>query len=458
MTTTNLAPPPSVKLWPGPPRRQTPGLVRKLMRDRLALMSTAADGYGDAVRIAIGPKTLYFVNHPDYAKHVLADNAGNYHKGIGLVQARRALGDGLLTSEGELWRKQRKAIQPGFQAKRIAQQAPAVAEEAAALVARLRSHIGRGPVDVMKEMTGLTLGVLGRTLLDADLAAHGGISNAFQAMQDQAMFEVVTLSMVPMWVPLPKQLRFRRARRELQDVVNALAAERDARPEGTAGDDVLSRLILSTRAESDPRVRDLRMRDELVTLLLAGHETTASTLSWTFNLLHENPWAWERVHAEANAVLGDRLPTFEDLHKLKYTSMVIEEAMRLYPPVWMLGRIAQGGDDIGGYRVRAGSDVVVCPYTMHRHPAFWEEPTRFDPERFDPDVTHDRPRYAYIPFGAGPRFCVGNNLGMMEAAFVLAMVARELRLSTEAGYRVVAEPMLSLRVRGGLPMTVAAAR
>ena len=458
MTAANLVRPPSVRAWPGPPRRQTPGLVRKLMGDRLALMSDAADGYGDAVRIAIGPKTLYFVNHPDYAKHVLADNNGNYHKGIGLVQARRALGDGLLTSEGELWRKQRKAIQPAFQARRIAQQAPAVAEEAAALVARLRSHIGRGPVDVMTEMTGLTLGVLGRTLLDADLGAHGGIGAAFQAMQDQAMFEVVTLSMVPMWVPLPKQLRFRRARRELQAVVNALAAERDARPGGTAGDDVLSRLLLSTRQEADPRVRDQRMRDELVTLLLAGHETTASTLSWTFDLLHRNPWAWERVHAEAEEVLADRLPTFEDLPRLKYTSMVIEEAMRLYPPVWMLGRIAQGDDEIGGFRVRAGSDVVVCPYTMHRHPAFWDRPARFDPERFDPDRTHDRPRYAYIPFGAGPRFCVGNNLGMMEAAFVLAMVARELRLATQPGYRVVPEPMLSLRVRGGLPMTVSAAR
>ncbi|GAA2044191.1 cytochrome P450 [Catenulispora yoronensis] len=458
MTATNLAPAePAARPWPGPPRTQTPGLVWKLMRDRLALMKTAADGYGDAVRIAIGPKSLYFVNHPDYAKHVLADNNANYHKGIGLVQARRALGDGLLTSEGELWRKQRSAIQPAFQAKRISQQAPAVAQEAAGLVERLRGHIGGGPVDVMHQMTGLTLGVLGRALLDADLGMHEGIGASFEAMQDQAMFDVVTLSMVPAWLPLPKQLRFRRARRELQRVVDALTTERAARPEGADGQDVLSRLMLSTRQETDSRIRDLRMRDELVTLLLAGHETTASTLSWAFHLLHRNPWAWERVHHEATEVLGDRLPTFEDLNRLKYTSMVIEETMRLYPPVWMLGRIAQGDDTFGGHRVRAGSDVVVCPYTMHRHPAFWDRPDRFDPERFDPGTKHDRPRYAYIPFGAGPRFCVGNNLGMMEAAFVLAMVARELRLATEPGYRVVPEPMLSLRVRGGLPMRVSAA-
>lgn len=458
MTTTQTPVAGAARRWPGPPRTATFRLLYQLMRDRLGLMSSSADGYGDAVRVAIGPKTLYFVNHPDHAKHVLADNAANYHKGIGLVQARRALGNGLLTSEGELWKEQRRTIQPAFQAKRIAQQAPAVAEEAARLVARLRAHAGGGPVDIRQEMTGLTLGVLGRTLLDEDLTPFASVGESFEAMQDQAMFEVVSLSMVPMWVPLPKQLRFRRARRDLERVVGELMAQRDRRDAaGSAagpGDDVLSRLIVSTRAERDPKVRDVRMRDELVTLLLAGHETTASTLSWSFYLMDGDPAVWERVRQESQAVLGDRLPTYEDLGKLVYTSMVVEEAMRLYPPVWMLGRIAQGDDDFAGFAVRAGSDVVVCPYTMHRHPDFWPDPARFDPERFDPTVRHDRPRYAYIPFGAGPRFCVGNNLGMLEAVFVIAMVARELRLSLQPGYRVVPEPMLSLRVRGGLPMTV----
>jgi enediyne biosynthesis protein E7 len=441
------------RAMPGPPRTATFGLLNMLMRDRLALMSTAADGYGDAVRMAIGPKTLYFFNHPDHAKYVLADNAANYHKGIGLQQAKRALGDGLLTSEGELWRKQRKTIQPAFQAKRIAQQADAVAEEGAKLVARLRGHAGKGPFDLMHEMTGLTLGVLGRTLLDTDLGIYGDIGHSFEAVQDQAMFEVVSLSMVPTWVPLPKQLRLRKARRELQHVVDNLTAERDARP-GEGGDDVLSRLLTSTRQETDPRVGGIRLRDELVTLLLAGHETTASTLGWTFYLVDQHPEVWERLHAEAVEVLGDRtMPVYEDLHRLKYTSMVVEEAMRLYPPVWMLGRLAQEPDEIGGYRVPAGADVVISPYTLHRHPGFWDQPTRFDPERFNPDRPNDRPRYAYIPFGAGPRFCVGNNLGMMEAAFVIAMIVRELHLTKVPSYNVVPEAMLSLRVRGGLQMT-----
>jgi cytochrome P450 len=446
---------------PGPPRRATFSLLRKLNGDRLGLMSSAAAEYGDAVRMAIGPKVLYFFNHPEPAKHVLADNAANYTKGIGLVQARRALGDGLLTSEGELWKEQRKIIKPVFLHKRIAQQADVVAEEGARLVTRLGAHLGGAPVDVVRTMTALTLGVLGRTLLDADLTGFASVGDSFEAVQDQAMFEMVSLSMVPTWVPLPRQLRFRNARRELQQVVDHLVALRSGGPAGgpagdagDGGDDVVSRLIVSTRRETDPRVREQRMRDELVTLLLAGHETTASTLSWSFYLIDQHPEVAARLHAEAVEVLGDRLPVYEDLRRLTYTTMVVQEVMRLYPPVWILPRQAKEADEVAGYHVPAGSDVLVSPYTMHRHPDFWPDPDRFDPERFDPNRSGGRPAYAYLPFGAGPRFCVGSNLGLLEATFVLAMVARDLRLRTVPGHPVVPEPMLSLRVRGGLPMTV----
>lgn len=444
----------SAKVRRNPPGPKGMALLRSLMQlnsDRLGMMTSAAT-YGDAVRIGMKPKTFYFFNHPDYAKHVLSDNSQNYHKGIGLVHARRALGDGLLTSEGELWRKQRKVIQPVFQAKRIAAQAGVVAEEAALLVERLRAHSGGEPIDVVREMTGLTLGILGRTLLDADLSGYESVGHAFEAMQDQAMFELSSMSMVPMWVPLPKQLRFRKARTELQRIVDLLVAERTAT--GNTGDDALSRLIVSTREERDPRVGAERMRDELVTLLLAGHETTASTLGWTFHLLDRHPDVAARVRAEAISVLGNRLPVYEDLLRMPYITMVLNEVMRLYPPVWMLSRVAQEADEIAGYKVPAGSDVLICSYTLHRHPRFWDEPERFDPERFNPANTANRARYAYVPFGAGPRFCVGNNLGMMEAAFVTAMVARDLRLTTVPTHRVVPEPMLSLRIRGGLPMRV----
>lgn len=445
--------PASPRVPPGPPRSDTLKLLKQLIGDRLTLMSTAAKTYGDAVKVGIGPKTIYFFNHPDTAKHILADNAANYEKGIGYIEARRVLGDGLLTSGGDLWRKQRRTIQPVFQNKRIARQADVVAEESSRLVARLRGHAGGAPVNVLGEVTGFTLGVLGRTLLDTDLSRFASIGHSFEAVQDQAMFEMETMGMVPLWLPLPRQRKFRAARRDLERIVDLLVEQRlaDPRPDG---DDVLTTLIESTRAEPDPRVGKQRMRDELITLLLAGHETTASTLGWALYLVDQHPEVAERLQAEATEVLGDRNPGYEDLHRLKYTTMVLHEAMRLYPPVWTLTRVSTGPDVVGGYDVPAGADVMVCPYTMHRHPEFWPNPETFDPDRFDPTLDTDRPRYAFIPFGAGPRFCVGNHLGMMEATFVLAMLSRELRLRKVPEYKVVPEPMLSLRVRGELPMRV----
>lgn len=450
-----MAPTAAGRTPPGPPRRATFGLLRKLKADRLGLMTQAREEYGDAVRVVIGPKTLYIFNHPDHAKHVLADNAANYHKGIGYIESKRALGDGLLTSEGELWRKQRRTIQPVFQHKRIARQADTIVEEAAKLVARLRSFEGGGVVDVLEEVTGLTLGVLGRTLLDADLGAFESIGHSFEHVQDQAMFDMETMGMVPAWLPLPKQRRFRVARADLFRIVDVLVEERKASPR-TEGDDVLTRLIESTSQETDPRVAEKRMRDELITLLLAGHETTASTIGWTLYLCDRHPDVWAKMHEEAVAVLGDRQPGYEDLHHFRYISMVLNEVMRLYPPVWILTRLAVGEDEVGGYHVPAGSDVLICPYTLHRHPDYWDRPDEFDPSRFDPDLTTSRPRYAYIPFGAGPRFCVGNHLGIMEATFVVAMLARDLRLTQIPDHKVTPEPMLSLRLGGGLPVTVRA--
>ncbi|WP_028647175.1 cytochrome P450 [Nocardiopsis sp. CNT312] len=438
---------------PRTPPSAAPSMLRDLLTDRLAMMSTAVERHGDAVRMAAGPKTLYLFNHPDHAKYVLAENHGNYRKGIGQAHAKRALGDGLLTSEGELWRAQRKTIRPVFQQKRIAGQADAVAKEAVALVDRLRSRAGAGPVDVVEEATSLTLGVLGRTLLDTDLHAFDTIGGAFEAVQDQAMLDMVTMNALPTWLPTRTQRRFRRARAELGEIVERLV---DRHTGGDGADDALSRVLADAAAEPDPQVRARRVRDELVTLLLAGHETTASTLSWALYLVDRNPGTAERLREEALRVLGDREPTHEDLHGLTFTTMVVQETMRLYPAVWILPRVALEDDEIGGYHVPAGSDVLICPYTLHRRADSWTDPERFDPERFAPERREDRHRYAYIPFGAGPRVCVGSNLGMLEAVFVLALIARDLRLTLPPGHRVVPEAMLSLRVRGGLPMNVQA--
>lgn len=214
----------------------------------------------------------------------------------------------------------------------------------------------------------------------------------------------------------------------------------------------MTRLLADAADAPDRATARRQLREQLVTLLLAGHETTASTLGWTWLLISQRPEVFERIHAEATAVLGDRRPTYEDLAALSYTTRVVEEAVRLFPPVWMLSRRPIEPDEIGGYQVPAGVDVLICLYTLHRHPDFWENPEEFDPDRFLPEHKRDRPRYAYLPFGAGPRFCVGNNLGLLEAVLVVAMTARSFRLRRTTDRPVVPEPMLSLRLRGGLPV------
>lgn len=438
-------------VMPGPRGRELLLSLPGNWRDRLGMLTHFTDRFGDAIRFKMGPKTLYFFNHPDHAKHVLADKAANYHKGIGYIQAKRFLGDGLLTSEGELWRHQRRVIQPVFRRERIAGFTSTIVEEAAALLRRLDAQVGRGPLNVTEEMTGLALGVLGKTLLHSDLTPFDMIGSAFAVAEDQAMFETLTLGMVPPWLPIPRNRRFRAARRAVEGVVSDLVAQREE--DGGDGEDMFSRLLAAASADGGSDARRL-LRDELVTILLAGHETTASTLSWTWYLLGSHSQAWERLHAEAIEVLGDREPRYEDLPALSYTLMVIQEAMRLYPPVWLLPRRALAPDEIGGYQVPAGADVIICPYTLHRHRDFWAVPGTFDPDRFDPAAGDQRHRYAYIPFGAGPRFCVGNNLGLLEATLVVAMVARSFRLHAAPGHKVTPDPLLSLAVRGGLPMTV----
>jgi enediyne biosynthesis protein E7 len=431
--------------------------------DRLGSMARLARDYGDAACFRMGPKVMYMFNHPDQAKYVLHDNAANYHKGIGLVHAKRALGEGLLTSDGELWKGQRKAIAPAFSRERINNATDDIITEAGVLVDRWRDADPGVPVDVVEEMTSFTLAVLGRLLLGGALGPTEMIGDAFGTIQDQAMFEMSTLNMVPPWLPLPRNFRFRKAKGELEHLVNGMIDERVGRSsvgsadnESTVDGDIIVRLLRmygGGTGSPDPVTRR-RLRDELVTLLLAGHETTSSTLGWTWYLMDQHPDVAARVRDEARAVLGDRTPTFEDLHGLAYTHMVVEEALRLYPPVWVLPRRAVEADEIAGYPIKAGSDVLISPYAMHRNPEFWADPERFDPDRHTPERARGRRRYSYIPFGGGPRVCVGSNLGMAEAVIVTAMVARELDLRLQPGREVTGEAMLSLRIKGGLPMTI----
>ena len=327
-----------------------------------------------------------------------------------------------------------------------------VADAGAALTRRLDAHVGAGTVDLAREMTALTMDVLGRMLLDADLSQMHMLGPAFDVAQDQAMFEMLTLGAVPLWLPLPRNFRFRAARRELEDAVRMLLDARAPAEDG-GGTDLISLLGTALQDEPDARLRWRGLRDQLITMLLAGHQTTASTLSWTWYLISGQPAVAAAIHQEATDVLGDRVPAFEDVARLPYTTMVIQEAMRLYPPVWGLPRKAINADEIDGYRIPAGADVMICPYTLHRHPAFWPDPDQFRPERFAASAPPPAHRYAYIPFGAGPRVCVGSHLGVDGGRPGRGNGGARVPLRAPRGRRS-GRANLSLRMRGGLPVKV----
>ncbi len=429
---------------PTVPVPAVPRLLLHMMFDRTRAMSEMAHRYGDVVRIPLGRNQLHFFNHPRHAKHVLTENAANYVKGIGQVHAKKALGDGLLTAEGETWRRQRSNLKPAFAAKRLPMQADVVTAATRHWIAELSADRAK-PMDLRERLTELTLQIVGPALMGTDLTAFAGIGAAFEAVQDQAMLEMLTFNRLPDWAPVPTRLRFRKAQLELDEVVTTLLGQPaiDAEP-----DSVLALL----NDDSAPAEVRLRVRDELVTMLLAGHETTATLMTWVFVLLDQHPAAFEAVREEAVRVLAEGEPDAATLARLPYTGAVLKEALRLYPPVWLLPRRALADDVIDGHFVPAGSDVLLCPYTLHRHPAFWSDPEAFRPERF---LGQAEPgdRYAYLPFGAGPRVCIGSALGTLEATLAVAMISARYRLRVRTP-SIGNQAMMTLRVRHGLPVTV----
>ena len=428
---------------PGPRGHVLFGELLPIRRDPLDFVTRMWREHGDVVRFRMGLRVAHLVSDPEAVGHVLQDNAANYRKGIGLAQARRWLGDGLVTSEGAVWARQRRLIQPVFQRQRLAGVSPVVTTATAAMLDAWCAGPG-GNIDVASQMMRLTLVIITRVMFSATVANTGEIGAAFTTTLHDAMARMTALARVPDWLPSPGNLRFRRALHTLNALVDALIQRH--RQEGGAPHDLLSMLA----AEG---LGDRELRDQVLTMLLVGHETTASALAWTFYLLASHPWAWTRLKEEVDRVLGGRVPTHDDLPGLVWTRQVLDESLRLYPPVWLIPRRAIAGDEVSGYPIPAGSEVLISPYVLHRHPEHWEKPDVFDPERFSAERAVKRYRSVYIPFGAGPRACVGSALATLEAILILAMVAQRCRLELVPGFEAVTEPLLTLRFRHGLPMT-----
>ncbi|HLZ51039.1 MAG TPA: cytochrome P450 [Candidatus Acidoferrum sp.] len=412
--------------------------------DPLSYFTGLARKYGDIAGLRIFNFRLYLINHPDYIEDVLVNHPRKFIKGRVLQANRRVFGKGLLTSEGDFWLRQRRLAQPAFHRARIAGYASTMVEYTERLLHEWQDGEER---DIHKEMMRLTMQIVGKTLFDGDVERDAQeVGKSLELLLELGANFRRTL-LVPHWLPTPTNIRQERAIRQIEKVLYRIIA--DKRASGRDAGDLLS-MLLAAQDEDGSRMTDQQLRDETITLFLAGHETTANTLSWTWWLLAQNPAVEARLHAELSEVLAGNAPSLDDLPKLVYTNHVITESLRLYPPAWGTARTAIEDHEIAGYPVPKGSGVSFAQWTVHRDPRWYDAPEEFRPERWEGDLLKRIPKFAYFPFGGGPRQCIGNSFALMEAALILATVAQKFRFWLVEGHPVVPLASITLRPRHGI--------
>ena len=439
-----------------PPLKQPPGPAGlfsypkrflEYSRDPLTYLRRLAREYGDVVLLQSFGMPFYMFNHPDHIEEITRRQHRFFKKDFFIESLRPLLGNGLLTSEGEEWRRQRAMAQPAFQAKQIQQYAATMVAFTQKMLATWKPDQS---ADLHHEMMRLTAQIVTKTLFDADVNDDEG--SIGKDLEIAMTFYANPLAMWPAWryVPTPTNLRFTRTLKRLNAIIYQLIGER--RATGTAGrTDLLSRL-LEAADEDGKKMSDTELRDQLMTLFLAGHETTALTLTFAFYLLAQDAAAEAKLHAEIDRVLGDRPPTSDDVAKLTFAEWVIKESMRLYPPAWTIGREALEDCEIGGYQVRKGTQLLMSQWVVHRDPRFWNEADRFHPDRWGEEATKNLPRCAYFPFGDGPRICIGSSFAMMEAILLLATIVQRYRLELVKGQELHLVPSVTMRPRDGVQM------
>jgi cytochrome P450 len=435
-------------IYPPGPRRIIPGGHLMALRcDPTGFLLKLARRYGDIALLRLGPQQIFLLNHPDYIHAVLVTNQRNFIKGRALPKTKRMLGEGLVTSEGELHLRQRRLVQPAFHRQRLAVYASIIARHAAEIRIRWQDGATR---DIAKDMSDLTLAVIGRTLFGAEMDESHGIGAALETLIELFGSTLSPFAGLLERLPLPTARRFEQAQQRLDATVYRLIAER--RASGEDRGDLLSMLLLAQDDEQGGHMDDTQVRDEAMTLLVAGHETIANALTWAWYLLSQHPEIEARLHAELDAALADRLPTFDDLARLPYAHMVLSESLRLYPPSWILGRHALADCPIGAYIIPANALVLMSQWVMHHDPRYYPDPFRFDPERWTPAAQAARPKYAFFPFGGGARVCIGESFAYMAGMLLLATLAQQWRMRLAPGHRVALQPLMSLRPRYGMRM------
>ncbi len=443
--------PTATKLPPGPKGRYLVGNLLDYSRDPLKFLTRCAREHGDVVLLKFPGPPAYLLAHPDHIEQVLVKDNRNFVKDRVTRRQLNILGEGLLTSDGDFWRRQRRLAQPAFHRERINKYAGTMVAYTERMLEGWRNGERK---DIHRDMMRLTLAIVAKTLVDADISDEAeDVGDAIGAVMahfsDQGTS--VFLRMLPDNVPTPSNLRYRRARRELEEFIYGIIEAR--RRSGWDTGDLLSMLLHATDEDGN-RMSDDQLRDEVMTIIMAGHETTAIALSWTWRLLALHPEVERKLHSELDEQLGDSAPAVEDLPYLTYTNAVLKESMRLYPPAWAIGREAVEDCEIGGYHVPAKTQLFISQYVVHRDPRFFENPDAFDPDRWTGGLEKRIPKYAYFPFGGGPRLCIGQSFAKMEAALVLATIARRFRIRLSGERDSIPQPSITLRPKNGIQVVL----
>ncbi|HZS03367.1 MAG TPA: cytochrome P450 [Blastocatellia bacterium] len=439
-------------LPPGPKGNFILGVMRDYQRDQFGFVERCASEYGDIVRMKFLYVHSVFIFHPDLIEAVLVTNQRNFIKPASMRTPfmRRLVGNGLLTSEGDFWKRQRRLAQPAFHRERVNAYGRVMVEFAERMTAAWRPGETR---DAHQDMMKLTLEIVAKTLFDADITGRAGtvgdaLSIAVEPFSEQATFKW----MLDNRLPTPGNRRFHRAVGRLDEIIFDIISER--RRSGEDRGDLLSMLLMAQDTEEGGSMSDRQLRDEAMTIFLAGHETTALALSWSWYLLSQHPEAEAKLHAELESVLGGRAPGVANLPALRYTEMIVKETMRLYPPAWAVGRAAVEDCEIGGWHIPARSQIYMFQWVVQRDPRFFDRPDEFIPGRWTEEFTKQLPRYAYFPFGGGPRLCIGNSFALMEAVLLLATVAQKFRLKLVPGQTIRPVPSITLRPEQGIKVLV----
>lgn len=442
------------KQVPGPHKLPLIGLFLEIRSDPLGFAIRTANQHGDIASFRLGGNTVFMVNRPEFFHHVLVDNYRNYHKSDFYKAVRPIFGNGLVTSEDGTWKRQRQLAQPAFHRKQIANISAGMVDEIDLMLDDWQ-HAARdgSPVDVAAETMELALGNIARAMFGTDVRDEfQTINDAIAVVLRRGEKEIWSPFALPYWVPTPTNLRARRAVKKLDNIVYRVINDR--RSGESNGDDLLSMLLSARYEDSGEGMTDAELRDQVLTILVAGHETVGTAASIIFYLISKHPEVERRLTVEIDDVLGGRRPSFADLPRLEYTSMVVQEALRLYPSAWTISRKALKDDMLGEHEIPAGSTVMLSPYVLHRNPKIWPNPEAFVPERFTADEVARRDRTTFVPFGGGPRMCIGANFALTELQLLIARTYQRYRLSAVPGFKLNLEPMISLRPVGGVMMQV----